>query len=116
MRIARDEGARKSFNTRILSRSLSLPLSRFLSFSLSGGNVDVRELQEMKERVKMVEEVLRAMRDEAREHVLAINSSDIHLQSILGTGSFADVHKASKRTHTHTHTHKDKDTLSSILL
>jgi len=74
--------------------------------------VDVRELQEMKERVKMVEEVLRAMRDEAREHVLAINSSDIHLQSILGTGSFADVHKASKHTHTHTH----KDTLSSILL
>ena len=73
--------------------------------------MDVRELQEMKERVKMVEEVLRAMRDEAREHVLAINSSDIHLQSILGTGSFADVHKASKYTHTHTHTHTQRHSL-----
>ena len=116
MRIARDEGAHKNVNTHSLS--LSLSLSRFLSFSLSGGNVDVRELQEMKERVKMVEEVLRAMRDEAREHVLAINSSDIHLQSILGTGSFADVHKSSKHTHTqrHTDTHTHRHTHTHTLV
>jgi hypothetical protein len=42
-------------------------------------------------RVKIVEEALRAMRDEAREHVLAIKSSDILLNNILGSGSFAEV-------------------------
>ena len=31
------------------------------------------------------------MRDEAREHVLAIKSSDIVLNRLLGSGSFAEV-------------------------
>jgi hypothetical protein len=44
-----------------------------------------------KNRIKIVEEALRAMRDEAREHVLAIKSSDILLNNILGSGSFAEV-------------------------
>ena len=64
------------------------------SRSNGGVSVDARDMMKMKERVKMVEEALRAMRDEAREHVLAINSSDIQLESLLGTGSFAEVHKA----------------------
>jgi len=60
----------------------------------SGFTSDARDLVKMKERVKMVEEALRAMRDEAREHVLAIKSPDIKLQTVLGSGSFAEVHKA----------------------
>jgi serine/threonine protein kinase len=64
------------------------------ALSNSGVSVDARDMLKMKERVKMVEEALRAMRDEAREHVLAIKSSDIQLESLLGTGSFAEVHRA----------------------
>ena len=60
----------------------------------SGVSVDTREFVKMRERVKMVEEALRAMRDEAREHVLSIKSSDLEFQSLLGTGSFAEVHQA----------------------
>ena len=85
------------------------------------------ETRRLRERVKIVEEALRAMRDEAREHVLAIKSQvrapcpilisrswrlctqsgrpvsrgsccpgaqDILLNSMLGTGSFAEVHAA----------------------
>jgi serine/threonine protein kinase len=64
------------------------------ALSNSGVSVDARDMLRMKERVKMVEEALRAMRDEAREHVLSIKSSDIRLESLLGTGSFAEVHRA----------------------
>jgi len=64
------------------------------ALSNSGASLDARDMLKMKERVKMVEEALRAMRDEAREHVLAIKSSDIQLESLLGTGSFAEVHRA----------------------
>ena len=44
------------------------------------------EVKKLRERMKIVEEALRAMRDEAREHVLAIKSSDIVLTSLLGSG------------------------------
>jgi len=50
------------------------------------------EMKKLRERMKIVEEALRAMRDEAREHVLAIKSSDIVLNRLLGSGSFAEVH------------------------
>jgi len=49
-------------------------------------------MKKLRERMKIVEEALRAMRDEAREHVLAIQSSDIVLNRLLGSGSFAEVH------------------------
>ena len=49
------------------------------------------ETKKLRERMKIVEEALRAMRDEAREHVLAIKSSDIVLNRLLGSGSFAEV-------------------------
>jgi hypothetical protein len=52
------------------------------------------EIKKLKERMKIVEEALRAMRDEAREHVLAIKSQDIVLNRLLGSGSFAEVHSA----------------------
>ena len=52
------------------------------------------EIKKLKERMKIVEEALRAMRDEAREHVLAIKSQDIVLNRLLGSGSFAEVHQA----------------------
>jgi len=52
------------------------------------------EMKKLRERMKIVEEALRAMRDEAREHVLAIKSSDIVLNRLLGSGSFAEVHSA----------------------
>lgn len=48
------------------------------------------ESKKLRERMKIVEEALRAMRDEAREHVLAIKSSDIVLNRLLGSGSFAE--------------------------
>ncbi len=35
---------------------------------------------------QIVEEALRAMRDEAREHVLSIKSSDLVLNRLLGSG------------------------------
>ena len=80
------------------------------------------ESKKLRERMKIVEEALRAMRDEAREHVLAIKSSDIVLNRLLGSGSFAEglsvrahtrththtrgaLQKVSARTHTHAHTH-----------
>jgi hypothetical protein len=73
-------------------RMLKLVGSEWMS--RSGNATDARDLMKMKERVKMVEEALRAMRDEAREHVIAIQSADIHYESLLGTGSFAEVHKS----------------------
>mmetsp|Transcript_42790 Transcript_42790/g.67057 ORF Transcript_42790/g.67057 Transcript_42790/m.67057 type:complete len:572 (-) Transcript_42790:916-2631(-) len=52
------------------------------------------ENRRLRERVKIVEEAIRAMRDEAKEHVLSIQASDIKFHSQLGSGSFAEVHRA----------------------
>ena len=60
----------------------------------SGSQDSEMELKKLRERMKIVEEALRAMRDEAREHVLSIKSSDIVLNLLLGSGSFAEVHSA----------------------
>ena len=53
-----------------------------------------RDFVKMRDRVKMVEEALRAMRDEAREHVLSIQAPDIESGALLGSGSFAEVRRA----------------------
>lgn len=58
------------------------------------GGGDDAEVLKLRERIKIVEEVLKAMRDEAREHVLSMQPSDLTLDALLGSGSFAEVHSA----------------------
>lgn len=76
------------------ARSSSQSSSSEMSTVRSESKEDEAARNKLKERIKIVEEALRAMRDEAREHVLAIKSSDILLNSLLGSGSFAEVHSA----------------------
>ena len=66
--------------------------------SISGDIMDVRdhdddrrEILHLRERVRIVEEALQLMRDEARARVPSVEAADISYVRLLGRGSFAEV-------------------------
>ena len=52
---------------------------------------DRREILHLRERVRIVEEALQLMRDEARARVPSVEAADISYVRLLGRGSFAEV-------------------------